>query len=454
MADRIGYYNRIVDGAALKRTVARYGGRLTLAPKSSPIDPVPPRLTGVSFTGGLGAGSPVHLSWTPPRNAPPGSHVQVLVTKGQTCTYPVGKDYWGNATYVPSKFAVLDELSPSKGSFTPTSLGVSRHCYALALVNRSGAGSTPQGKVLQSWVAAPQAPTVDAVRRAFDTVGNAGSYEVTLDYDDSHGDFVVFLARPGGSCATSWPTGESFQDHEFSGSPGVPTALTAWTASFQPIPDACLTFFTVRQDGTRLSTPVVRDTQPEPVPALPVINSVTKTSPDAYTVDATYDDFVAGLAVIVSPENSCVHTWPQGQDPMLSLVTTSVDTTGYTRPCLTFFTVNSAGQTSAGVEEQTTSLVPPQPTITGVTINQSGGVDGHTSLAPYGPFGLAVTVGAQDVCQTFPDGTPPWDLAATLFDDGTGHGEFALHSDDPHPCLTFYAYNYDGDLGAPVQVKL
>lgn len=454
MADRVGYYRRIVDRAAVKKTVARYGGRVTLAPASSPIDPLPPRLRGVAFHGGYDADAPVQLTWTPPSHTPSGSHVLLLVTAGKTCTYPIAKDYWGTAVYDPARFSVLQQLSPAKGSVTPAALGITSHCYALKLVNRTGAGSSPQGKVLQSWVAAPSAPTVTSLRRAFDTVGEAGYYQVTLDYDDSHGEFVDFLARPSGHCATTWPTGESYFDHELSVSPGEPAILYAHDSSFQPIENACLTFFSVRADGTRISSATVQPAQVEPAPALPVINALTKTSPDGYTLDATYDDFVAGLAVVVSPKDSCVHSWPAGQDPTLSLVTTFVDTTGYSLPCLSFFTVNAAGQTSAAVEEQTVALTPPQPTFTGVTIDEFGDVDGHTSLIPYGPFGLAVTVGPQGSCQPFPTGTPPWDLAATLYDDGDGKGEFALYSDQAHPCLTFYAYNFDGDLGPPTTVQL
>ena len=89
MADRIGYYSRIVDRPAVKKTVTRYGGQVALAPKASPLDPLPPRLGGVAFSGGFAHDAPVRLSWTPPKHAPPGSHVLLLVTRGTTCRYPV-----------------------------------------------------------------------------------------------------------------------------------------------------------------------------------------------------------------------------------------------------------------------------------------------------------------------------------------------------------------------------
>ena len=454
MAGRLGFYRRITDRAAVRKTVARYGGRVTLGPSARPLDPLPPRLGGIAFSGGYGAAAPVHLSWTPPAHAPAGSRVQLLVTSGPTCRYPIGKDYWGTAVYVPSSFAVLDELSPARGSVTPRALGVSRHCYALALVNRSGAGSAPRGKVMQSWVPAPPKPTVTSVLRRFDVQSSPGQYDVTLDYDTSQNEFVVFLARPAGQCATSWPAGERYQDHEFLGAPGEPTVVYAADSSFQPIADACLTFFTVRSDGSRHSAPVVHQVGTEPAPEVPVIDSVVKTSPDLYTVAATYDDVVAGLAVVVSPKDACVSSWPQGQDPMLSLVGTYLDTTGYSLPCLTFFTVNATGGTSDPVAVQTVAATPPTPDITSVTINAQGGVFGFTPLVPYGAFGMAVTIGPPESCQPFPTGTTPWDLGISLYDDGNGHGEFSFHSDEPHPCLTFYTFNWDGDLSAATTRQL
>lgn len=352
MAGRIGYYSRITDRTAVKKTVARYGGRVALGPAALPLDPVPPRLGGVGFSGGFDKNAPVKLTWTPPRRAPAGSHVLLLVTNGKTCSYPVTRDYWGIASYSSSAFTVQRLLDPRKGSVTPSVYGVNTHCYALALVNRTGAGSAPQGKVLRSWVPAPPAPTVTSVRRVFDEQTNPGQYLVTLDYDSARTS-VVFLARPQGQCATAWPTGESYADHQFYGSPGTPYVASAYDGSFQPIANACLTFFTVRLDGTRHSSPVTYQVDVEPPPEAPVVHGVTLVGQDLYSVDATYDDVAAGLAVVVSPTGACVDSWPVGQDPKLALVYGVIDTTGYPSPCLAFFTVNAMGGTTGPVQVQT-----------------------------------------------------------------------------------------------------
>jgi hypothetical protein len=277
--------------------------------------------------------------------------VLVLVTRGKTCSYPVTRDFFGVASYSSTAFEVLRQVDPKAGSVKPSVYGIARHCYALALVNRSGAGSAPQGRVLQSWVPAPPEPTVTSVRRRFDEQSNPGQYLVTLDYDSAH-TFVVFLARPQDQCATAWPSGETYADHQFYGSPGVPYVASAYDGSFQPIANACLSFFTVRLDGTRRSGPVSYQVDVEPPPEAPVVHAVTMVGQDLYTVDATYDDVAAGLAVVVSPTGACVDSWPVGQDPQFALVYGVIDTTGYPSPCLSFFTVNARGGTTGPVQVQ------------------------------------------------------------------------------------------------------
>lgn len=454
MADRIGYYSRIVDRPALKKTVARYGGKLVLGPKAIPLGPLPPALHGVSISGGLGADAPVKLSWTPPKHTPPGSHVLVMVTNGSRCRYPVVADYWGVTGYDRSRFQQLAEVAPGKGSVTPPAYDIARHCYALTLVNSTGAGKTPQGRVLQAWVAAPAKPSVVSVRRGYDQEFDPSLYKVVLDYDDSHGESVLMLARPAGQCASNWPAGEDYRDHEISAAPHQPASVFAYDAANHPIADACLTFFTMRSDETRISAPVTYQVGTEPLPAPPVITSVTREGPDSYYVDATLDYDVARLAVVVRPSGQCVTTWPGG-DPTQSLTDGSVDTTGTSQPCLSFFTVNAEGATSstAVTKQMTAAPAPPKPTLTGVAIDEFGDVTGHTSLAPDGQFGLAMTVDPTGSCQPFPSGASPADYQVYLYDDGSGTA-FEGYSAVTHPCLTFYGYNYDGVLSAGTTVQL
>ena len=448
MASRIGYYSRIVDRAAVKKTVARYGGRTSLAPGASPLDPLPPRLRRVAFTGGFDADAPVTLSWTPPARAPSGSHVLVLVTRGNTCSYPVVRDYWGRASYDSSRFRVLDEVDAAKGKVTPAGLGITRHCYALSLVNRTGAGSSPQGKVLQSWVPAPTPPTVTWVRRTFDQTEPV-YYKALVDFDNSHGEQLLALARPQGQCATTWPAGTSYQSHVVGATPGEAALVYAADADGLPILDACLTFFTMRADGVRISSAVIHQVGAELPPDPPVLNGVTRTSTDSYAVDADYDYDAAALAYVVRPEGQCVTTWPAGVDPMTKLVTGEVDTTGTSRPCLSFFTVNEAGATSSPAKKYQAVAAPlptTAPTVYDITVDEFGDVSGHVSLDPSGPFRLAMTADTGP-CQPYPAGTDPSTLDVSLYDDGTNHAAFYAFTADPTACLTFYAYNLDGQVG-------
>jgi hypothetical protein len=454
MAGRIGYYSRITDRTAVKKTVARYGGQVALGPAALPLDPVPPRLGGVGFSGGFDKNAPVKLTWTPPRRAPAGSHVLLLVTSGKTCSYPVTRDYWGIASYSSSAFTVQRLLDPRKGSVTPSVYGVNTHCYALALVNRTGAGSAPQGKVLRSWVPAPTKPTVVEVRRTYDQ-SFAVYYKAVIDFDNSQGQQLLALARPSGQCATSWPAGTSYQSHLVGATPGQPVMVYAADSVGNPIPNACLTFFTMRSDGTRISAPATYQVGAEPPPAAPVIDGVTRTGPDSYSVQATYDYDVAALAYVVSPEGQCPTTWPGG-DPMSSLVTGDIDTTGTTHPCLSFFTVNEAGETNAKavIRQMTAAPVPTTPTVSGVAVDQYGDVTGHTSVGASGEIGLAMTVDPQGACQPFPGGADPWDYAVYPYDDGSATAAFSGYSAEAHPCLTFYAYNWDGVMSPGVVVQL
>ena len=47
--------------------------------------------------------------------------------------------------YDESHLQVVTEVDPRKGSVTPPAFGITRHCYALSLVNRTGAGKSPRG---------------------------------------------------------------------------------------------------------------------------------------------------------------------------------------------------------------------------------------------------------------------------------------------------------------------
>ena len=72
---------RWIDKPLLKKFVAAYGGKGKLAPKFCPIDPLPPQLEDVAFTGGAAAGQPVKVTWKP-QSAKPGERVHIYVRAG------------------------------------------------------------------------------------------------------------------------------------------------------------------------------------------------------------------------------------------------------------------------------------------------------------------------------------------------------------------------------------
>ena len=72
---------RWIDKPLLKKFIAAYGGKGKLAPKFCPIDPLPPQLEDVAFTGGAAAGQPVRVTWKA-QPADAGERVHIYVRAG------------------------------------------------------------------------------------------------------------------------------------------------------------------------------------------------------------------------------------------------------------------------------------------------------------------------------------------------------------------------------------
>ena len=80
---------RWIDKPLLKKFIAAYGGKGKLAPKFCPIDPLPPQLEDVAFTGGAAAGQPVRVTWKA-QPAKPGERVHIYVRAGACPSHPEG----------------------------------------------------------------------------------------------------------------------------------------------------------------------------------------------------------------------------------------------------------------------------------------------------------------------------------------------------------------------------
>ncbi|MFC5178127.1 hypothetical protein [Nocardioides taihuensis] len=363
MAPQPGFYDcRVVDGRTLDTALHRYGGRRTLAPSACPLDPLPPRLRGVSFDGGLAADAPVSLGWAEPQ-APPGSRVLAMVSSGSRCRFPVTRNYWGEAEYDEGQVEELRRLDPSREGWAPPSYGIDDRCYALQLVNGTGAGRPLKTQVLQSWVPAPDPPAVGVVRPLRREYAGAPGYlaEVTPPVDGDP-DVLAVVAAPAGECPTAWPADQDPVDPDLlvdvaaDGTVEVPTGLAT----------PCLAFFAVRHDLLRAGDPVVVETaDPLPPPAPPPVTDVSATVPPdgTWAVAAELDERVVALAYLVAPSGQCLTSWPADQDPEAHLVTGPLDAAGEGTPCFSFVTVDGSHQISTGVLVWDTGQQPPGPAL-------------------------------------------------------------------------------------------
>ncbi len=127
---RPGYYKCATIGRSLSaRLVKLYGGRTRAA--GAPwclIDPLPPTLTHVTFTGGDSPDVPVTVAWDVPSSAPAGSRVQVQSWTADSCG-------------APSPGASVDYVSMGLGSWRQApGAQAGNECVGVALVNRYGVG--------------------------------------------------------------------------------------------------------------------------------------------------------------------------------------------------------------------------------------------------------------------------------------------------------------------------
>jgi hypothetical protein len=364
MAPQPGYYGcRVVDSRTLETALTRYGGRRTLAPTACPLDPLPPRLEGVRFTGGLAADQPISLGWDRP-HAPPGSRVLAMVSTGPLCRFPIERDEWGEASYDESRIEALRRFDTSYVGWLPKPYDIDVRCYAVQLVNKSGAGRPLQTEPLQSWVKAPDQPTVVSVRPLRPEYAGAPGYlaHVTPPADGDP-DQVAVVVAPAGECPTTWPLDQDPVDPD-----QLATIGTDGTVEVATSPgDHCLAFFAVRPDLLRAGDPTVAETDTLPVPDPPEQPDVTITPGPppigGWSVQVHDDPRVIGVADLVAPSGACLTTWPDDQSPNDHLVLDggSLEPGAETTPCFTLWAVDGFGQLSQSVVILDTGAATPAP---------------------------------------------------------------------------------------------
>jgi hypothetical protein len=359
MAPEPGRYDcRVVDGHTLDLALTRYGGRRTLAPSACPLDPLPPRLRGVSFAGGLAADAPVSLGWARP-DAPPGSRVVALVSSGPLCRFPVTLDYWGQASYDESQIETVVSRDPSREGWVPPSYGdIHTRCYALQLVNRTGAGRPMEERLLQGWVAAPAMPTVGAVRPLRPTYAGSPGYlaAVAPPPADADPDQVAVLVASQGACPTAWPADEDPADHLVD----VADDGTVEVATPDLVARPCLAFFAVRPDRLRVSDPVAVETSEIAAPGQPQVAIPPNAPPGPWPVSVSEDPRVVEVAYLVAPSGQCVTAWPDGELPDDHLVADGepLDPGAEATPCFTLWAVDGFGRMSSLATVLDTGQVP------------------------------------------------------------------------------------------------
>ena len=143
-----GYYKcQTIDRSLVNALVRRYGGRARPAATTwCLIDPMPPVLSGVTFSGGVASDEPVTVRWGRPSAVPAGSRVLIRAWGGSDCA-------------VPPAGAATAQAAVSAGIWQDTSAPRNEDaCLRVELVNRYGVGRPAVTQTVARWSAASVAP--------------------------------------------------------------------------------------------------------------------------------------------------------------------------------------------------------------------------------------------------------------------------------------------------------
>jgi hypothetical protein len=277
--DAPGYYAcRWIDKPLLTRFIAAYGGSARRPPATCLIDPLPPQLTGVAFSGGQAEDRAVRVRWDVPSSAPPGTAVRVAVWRASTC-----------AARPPSS---AREYHPALGTgewIDPVRDQPGAHCFHVSAVNKWGAARPAFTDVRQRWWPAPAAPVIasvdwDATDRQYRLRGSVPAGAELYEYVDPD--------HPQ-TCSSDWP-GDGLAVYLQRESAGV------WLVEPQSgEPAECATFFAVSPSGA--ASDGVPESLEVPPPVVPALGSPTPIEPGSksFYVQATVSayDYLVGEVV-------------------------------------------------------------------------------------------------------------------------------------------------------------
>lgn len=132
-----------------------YGGRARSQRRWCPIQPAPPQLRDVRFTGGDAEGQPVRISWALAPRIPAGAVIEVGAWLEGRC----GSTMRGDAIQVARLRA-----TPTATSWTDTTARLpATTCYQVRIVNRWGYPARAFRDTRTSYAPRPAAPTVGAL---------------------------------------------------------------------------------------------------------------------------------------------------------------------------------------------------------------------------------------------------------------------------------------------------
>ncbi len=228
-----GFYKcRTLDYALVQRFVRAYGGRARYpSARWCLIDPLPPALSGVTFTGGLPKSAPVGIRWLRPRTAPAGSRILIRRWVAGSCfTLPASAD----------TFALPLSATSWEDSEVPHEEAA---CFRVQLVNRYGAGRPAQTTRLARFAVPPAAPVIGSATY----VPADHVFRAPVDYPaDTHLEYAVDAdptVCPDADAARTWVS----EDVERLG-----VGIGEFVSTKAP---ACVSFFSVHDTTYKVSAP-------------------------------------------------------------------------------------------------------------------------------------------------------------------------------------------------------
>ncbi|MCU0279787.1 MAG: snapalysin family zinc-dependent metalloprotease [Candidatus Nanopelagicales bacterium] len=237
------YNCRWLSGDDVRGAIKLYGGKARKPGKRfCPLEPAPPPLQDVVFTGGQSTETPLEITWAVPAGVRPGSSVAIEVYEPQKCSGDT------KAPLVDRSSARLADRRWKDDTYAATEEGA--FCYEVRVENQYGQTSSPRQYAV-SRQAPPLAPPV---------VG------ALTEYPDDYTDYLVEVSLPedsylhavvaaSGACITTYDENQNSLAYEWD--------ATQFGLEGIPVGPSCISFFAVDYQG-RASIAVTREVVHQP----------------------------------------------------------------------------------------------------------------------------------------------------------------------------------------------